>query len=174
MKKIALLRGVTPTGKNRIPKMCYLAEILEDAGFEQVQTYIQSGNIIFHTELSDADTKERIHQVIWKKIGADLSVILKETLQLEAAIQENPFQDGYDKTRVHLVFTNDEIDQIKLCTLRDTAFNGEEFQIGTECLYMYLPRCAEKKVLSTNFLEKQLGITTTMRKLSVITHLCSM
>ncbi|WP_141565524.1 DUF1697 domain-containing protein, partial [Streptococcus sobrinus] len=53
MKKIILLRGVTPTGQNRIPKMAYLAQILTEAGFDHVQTYIQSGNIICETDLSD-------------------------------------------------------------------------------------------------------------------------
>ena len=45
MRFIALLRGVTPTGKNHIPSMAYLAESLADAGFHEVRTYIQSGNI---------------------------------------------------------------------------------------------------------------------------------
>ena len=45
MKRIALPRGVTPVGQNRIPKMAYLVKILEEAGLEKVKTYIQSGNI---------------------------------------------------------------------------------------------------------------------------------
>lgn len=46
MEMIALLRGVTPTGKNRIPKMSELVTNLSNAGFNNVRTYIQSGNII--------------------------------------------------------------------------------------------------------------------------------
>lgn len=125
------------------------------------------------TELDDADAKALIHRVIYEKIGADLSVILKEPKQLETAIQENPFHNGYDASRIHLVFTNEDIDAAKLHTLENKIFNGEEFRSGTACLYMYLPKNAEKKVLNTNFLEKQLDITATMRKLSVVTHLCS-
>ena len=53
MKKIILLRGVTPTGTNRIPKMSYLVEILTEVGFLNVQTYIQSVNILLESELSD-------------------------------------------------------------------------------------------------------------------------
>ena len=52
MEVIALLRGVTPTGKNRIPKMSFLVEILEKVGLKKVKTYIQSGNVILETELS--------------------------------------------------------------------------------------------------------------------------
>ncbi|HEL1291838.1 TPA: DUF1697 domain-containing protein, partial [Streptococcus equi subsp. zooepidemicus] len=50
MEIVALLRGVTPTGKNRIPKMAYVVEILEKVGLKNVRTYIQSGNIILETE----------------------------------------------------------------------------------------------------------------------------
>lgn len=60
MRVIALLRGVTPVGKNRIPKMSYLAEILEDSGFENVSTFIQSGNIMLDTSKNEKDTAVKI------------------------------------------------------------------------------------------------------------------
>ncbi|WP_373809434.1 DUF1697 domain-containing protein, partial [Porphyromonas loveana] len=46
---IVLLRGVMPTGKNRIPKMADLRDMLEREGFLHVRTYIQSGNIVLDT-----------------------------------------------------------------------------------------------------------------------------
>lgn len=171
MKKIALLRGVTPTGKNRIPSMAHLAQLLEGAGFSQVQTYLQSGNLILCTSLSDADTRARIHQAILDALGADLAVLLKEAHQLARAAAENPFGPGYDPTRVHLVFTNDPIPAPKLEQLQGIDFGEERFQVGRECLYCYLPREAKPKRLNTNYLEKHLGITATTRKLSVVTQL---
>lgn len=170
MKKIALLRGVTPTGKNRIPKMCYVSEILTDAGLSQVQTYIQSGNIIFESDWEEEHIKACIHDTILEKIGADLEVILKEPAQLETAVHENPFGETYDPTRIHLVFTNDIIHN----QLLDVEWDGEELKWGNACIYLYLPKDAPKKRLNTNYLERKLGITATMRKLSVIHHLCQM
>lgn len=111
---IALLRGVTPTGKNRIPKMSYLAEILTDAGFKEVQIYIQSGNILLDTDLPLKETADKIHKVIQENIGADMAVILKTKEQLGIASKENPFDEDYDYSRIHLVFTNDRIDKEKL------------------------------------------------------------
>ncbi|MGT2784536.1 DUF1697 domain-containing protein [Streptococcus merionis] len=171
MKKIILLRGVTPTGRNRIPKMAYLAEILTEAGFDNVQTYIQSGNVILETALSDETIRKLVHDTILEKIGADLSVIIKTPAQLEMAFQENPFDETYDLSRIHLVFTNDDLDTEALNGLSQTDFGDETFVAGSECLYLYLPRDAKKKRLNTNFLEKQLGICMTMRKLSVIKRL---
>ena len=172
MKYIALLRGVTPTGQNKIPKMSYLREILIDAGFPTVKTYLQSGNLLLNTDLSSVDASVIIHDCIKQKIGADLSVIMKQPHQLQTAVMECPFDDTYDSTRIHLVFSNDVIDRYKLEQVSSRVYEGEEFAIGSECMYLYLPRDAAKKVLHTNYLERKLGITATMRKLSVIRHLC--
>lgn len=67
MEVIALLRGVTPTGKNRIPKMAYLVKILEEVGLKNVKTYVQSGNVILETEVSKKETAKLIHDTIAKK-----------------------------------------------------------------------------------------------------------
>ncbi|MCO4626002.1 hypothetical protein Si039_01789 [Streptococcus infantarius subsp. infantarius] len=174
MKKVALLRGVTPVGQNRIPKMTYLVEILTEAGLENVKTYIQSGNIVFETDLADNAICTLIHDTIKKKIGADLSVVLKEQPQLTTAIIENTFDEIYDVSRVHLVFTNDQFSQDKLADLLETDFGDEILRAGSECLYLYLPREAKKKRLNTNYLEKQLYITATMRKLRSVSRLSQM
>ncbi|KDE71143.1 hypothetical protein FUSO6_02030 [Fusobacterium necrophorum DAB] len=55
--------------------------------------------------------------------------------------------------------------------LKNRNFGEEKFMVGSECLYMYLPRNARKKKLNTNYLERQLSITATMRKLNVIEQL---
>lgn len=145
MRVVALLRGVTPIGKNRIPKMKYLVEILENVGFKRVETYIQSGNILLETSLSDEETASLIHKTILEKIGADLSVIIKTKEQFAKAIEENPFSEDYDLSRIHLVFTNDQINNKKVQKVKETDFNDEIFEVGTQCFYMYLPRYAEKK-----------------------------
>lgn len=174
MKKVALLRGVTPIGKNKIPKMSYLVEILTEVGLTSVQTYIQSGNIICETDLANEQLSQLIHQTIKEKIGAELAVIITNQSKLAQAIAENPFGEDYDSSRVHLVFTNDEINREKLNELLHQDFGDEKLGQRSQCLYLYLPRDAQKKKLNTNYLEKQLGMTATMRKLSVVSRLSEM
>ncbi len=53
-------------------------------------------------------------------------------------------------------------------------FGDERFAIGSSCIYIYLPRDAEKKKLNTNYLEKVLGVKMTMRKLNVVKHLSAL
>ncbi|NQG65323.1 DUF1697 domain-containing protein [Streptococcus suis] len=157
-----------------MPKISYLAERLTEVGLTSVQTYIQSGNVVCETDLSDEKLSQLIHQTIKEKIGAELAIIVKHQMELVQAVAENPFGESYDSSRVHLVFTNDEINGEKLNKLLHQDFGNEELCLGSQCLYMYLPRDARKKKLNTNFLEKQLGLTVTMRKLSVISRLSEM
>ena len=155
--------------------MAYLAEILTEAGLENVKTYIQSGNIVFETTLSDDDVYALIHDTIQAKIGADLlSVILKTQAQFTTALAESLFDESYDASRVHLVFTNDQLDQEILNELLEMDFGAEILKAGSECLYLYLSREAKKKRLNTNYLEKQLHITATMRKRRSILRLSQM
>ena len=88
---LALLRGVMPTGPNRIPKMSDLVQMLQQSGLNNVSSYIQSGNVICETSISTKELARHIHQLILEKIGANLAIIVKEKSDLEKAILQNPF-----------------------------------------------------------------------------------
>ncbi|QGM81673.1 hypothetical protein A6A10_03980 [Otariodibacter oris] len=171
MRITALLRGVTLIGKNKIPKMSYLIEILEDVGFKKVKTYIQSGNIILDTNLPLAETAQLIHKTIYEKIDADLSVIIKDKYHFLNGITDNPFSETYDRSRINLVFTNDIIDSNALALLKSKQFKDEQCIVTPECIYLYLPQDGKKKRLNTNYLEKHLSITATARRIKVIEKL---
>ena len=83
---LALLRGVMPMGPNRIPKMSDLVQLLETSGWDNVSSYIQSGNVICETSISAKELARHIHQLILEKIGANLAIIVKEKSDLEKAI----------------------------------------------------------------------------------------
>ena len=69
---IVLLRGVMPSGKNRIPKMAELRDAIEAEEFADVSTYIQSGNIVLRSPLSKEKTSVRIAEIIRAYCGAEL------------------------------------------------------------------------------------------------------
>ena len=60
--------------------MSYLVDILTEAGFQQVRTYIQSGNIILESNLALEEIREQVHTLIKEKIGADLKIIIKNKI----------------------------------------------------------------------------------------------
>ncbi|MFX3756348.1 DUF1697 domain-containing protein, partial [Streptococcus suis] len=75
-----------------------------------------------------------------EKIGAELAIIFKHQMELTQSVAENSFGEGYDPSRVHFVFTNDEINVEKLIKLLHQDFVYEELRLGSQCLYMYIPR----------------------------------
>lgn len=89
-EKVALLRGVTPVGQNRIPKMTYLVEILTEAGLENVKTYIQSGNIVFETYLADNAICTLIHDTIKEKSELIYLLFLKSNRSLQRQLLKIP------------------------------------------------------------------------------------
>jgi len=90
---IALLRGVMPFGKNKVP-MAQLRELLAAEGFENVRTYIASGNVLVDTALSQKAVAERIHDLIKQHIGPDLRIVVRTPQELERALTSNPFPHG--------------------------------------------------------------------------------
>ena len=144
MEHIILLRGVTPNGKNAIPKMSYLIDILTEAGFQHVRTYIQSGNIILESDSDSEEIRERVHTLIKKKIGADLKMVIKNKNDFEKIVHENPFKEDYLHDRVHVVLYQGLIQSLPLEKLK-TDYGEEEICVGDYCLYLYLPRTARQK-----------------------------
>ena len=114
MEHIILLRGVTPNGKNAIPKMSYLVDILTEAGFQQVRTYIQSGNIILESDLDLKKIRERVHTLINENIGADLKMVIKNKSDFKKIVQENPFGEHYLYDRIHVIFYQESIQSLPL------------------------------------------------------------
>ena len=114
LEHIILLRGVTPNGKNAIPKMSYLVDILTEAGFQQVRTYIQSGNIILESDLTLEEIREQVHALIKEKIGADLKMVIKNKSNFTKIVQENPFGEHYLYDRVHVIFYQEYIQNLPL------------------------------------------------------------
>lgn len=89
MKYVALLRGINVGGKAMI-KMAELKIALSNAGLENVQTYIQSGNIIFESTKSTDSATKTIAVVIKKEFKLDVSVLVLSADEYEAIIKAVP------------------------------------------------------------------------------------
>ncbi|MGC1239930.1 MAG: DUF1697 domain-containing protein, partial [Chryseosolibacter sp.] len=79
---IALLRGINVGGKNKI-KMEDLREALGAMGLSRVQTYIQSGNILFESDEDEATLCHRIEQEVEKVFGLSIKVIIRASEELK-------------------------------------------------------------------------------------------
>src|SRR5271170_733820 len=103
---ISMLRGINVGGHKRI-KMDQLRTSFEALGFEQVKTYIQSGNVVFKTgKVSTSRLLKRIEERILSDFGFPVSVIARTSDEMGEAIANNPFlkQRGINPERLHVTF----------------------------------------------------------------------
>ena len=94
--------------------MSYLADILTEAGFQQVRTYIQSENIILESDLALKEIREQVHALIKEKIGTDLKMVIKNKSDFKKIVQENPFGEHYLYDRIHVIFYQESIQSLPL------------------------------------------------------------
>jgi uncharacterized protein (DUF1697 family) len=170
---ILLLRGVMPSGKNKV-SMALLRELLGDAGFARPRTYIQSGNALVDTDLSAPVVEKTVHDLIKNTLGPDLVVIARTGAQLEEALQGNPFSTGYDISRVFFVLFSQPPPEEKIRDLMSRDLTPEKLAFGNNTAFMYIPGPYGKGTLSNNFLEKQFGVKATMRNFNTLSRLATM
>lgn len=89
---IALLRGINVGGKNKI-KMADLKQSFEEIGLGRVQTYIQSGNVLFESDKEEESLRKSIEQKIEEVFGFKVSVVLRTSVEFEKIFQNCPFSE---------------------------------------------------------------------------------
>jgi uncharacterized protein (DUF1697 family) len=170
---IVLLRAVMPSGRNKVP-MAQLREALSAGGFENVRTYIQSGNVLVDTTLPAREVEERVRELIRKHIGPDLAIVARTRDQIRKVLEGNPFGKGHDQSRVFFVLMATRPPAAKVKQLLAEDLGDEKLAVVGTCAYMYVPGTYGRNRLSNNFVEKKLGVAATMRNLNTLTRLVEM
>src|SRR5690349_15485764 len=91
-RHVVLLRGINLGARNRIA-MPALREALEAAGFEDVQTYLQSGNVVLSSGRSAAAVAREVERVIAAQFGLEIAVVTRSRSQFEKVVELNPLAD---------------------------------------------------------------------------------
>lgn len=170
--RIVLLRGVMPTGKNKVP-MAELREALTKAGFARVRSWIQSGNLLVDTDLSRERTHDLVRQVLRTDLGVDLAVMVTSRAEIQAALEQNPYH-SLAPDRVFYGFFNEAPEQAKARALLSEDFGEERLAITEKAVYMYIPGSAARSRLNNAFLQRRLGVDLTFRNRNTLMKLCEM
>ncbi len=101
-KYFALLRGINVGGSTIIP-MPELKFICTDIGLKDVCTYIQSGNVIFESELTEVKLKKKLEEALLVKRQKHITVIIRTVHEMETVIAGNPFPDA-EPSRIGVMF----------------------------------------------------------------------
>jgi uncharacterized protein (DUF1697 family) len=173
---ISMLRGVNVGANNRI-KMDALREVYAALKLEQIQTYVQSGNVIFRSKETNPSTlAKKIQAAIERAFGFRPEVILRTAEELGKAIAANPFAGRRDVEPGKLLITFLEADPGKdgraaLASLKDYP---EELHLKNRELYTYFPDGAGKSKLPWAKVEKLFKTQGTARNWNSVTKMLEM
>ena len=169
---IILLRGVSPTGKNKVP-MAGLREAMARAGFINVRTWIQSGNVLADTALDRAGTEAAVIQVLRDDIKADLAVIVKTAEEIRETLDGSPFM-GLPGERVFYGFFNRKPARDKAAALLAMDFGEDLLRISQNAVYLFIPGSAARTRLNNAWLQRRLGVALTFRNANTLNRLVAM
>ena len=163
---IALLKGINVGGKN-ILKMQSLVKSLESLEFQNISTYIQSGNIVFQTDMgSTRIIQESISNIIKSDYSLDISVLVFTLSQWDYMIHHNCFHDKDDRLNAtYLTFWTVKTAFLDLSLLDIKKQTEETYDLSPYCFYLYTPNGYSKTKLNQQYLEKVLGTPTSTRNL---------
>lgn len=166
-KFVVFLRGINVSGKNII-KMEELKKQLSAVGFQNVFTYIQSGNIVLDAAYGKEETELKISEVITKEFQLSIPVFILSSEDLKQALENNPFSFETEPNKLFFTFIKGEIDAELLEKLRQQDHGREVFRLKDNVLYFYLPEGMAKSIMNNNYFEKKLKITATGRNLNTV------
>ena len=162
---IAMLRGVNVTGHNTI-KMEVLRGLCQGLGFRNVETYVQSGNIVFQALLENPEAiSKRIGETVLRSFGFDTPVIVRTSKEMRNVIGNNPFlkEKGIDSSKLHVTFLSETAQKGSEKKLETLATNPDRFYPASHEIYLYCPGGYGRTRLSNNAIEKALSIEATTR-----------
>ena len=171
---ISILRGINVSGQKKI-LMVDLKLLLEKMKFENVTTYIQSGNVVFKssTELTDLELSKKIETEIFKKYKFEVPVIIRTQQELENVISSNPFlkEKNINIEKLHVTFLSEKPNKGLLESIAHLNFSPDRFFINGKEVYLYIPESYGETKLSNKFFENKLKVTATTRNWKTVNKL---
>lgn len=157
--------------------MADLRVSLDKAGFQNVQTYIQSGNVAFAYKKAPQDgIARKVEEIIKKDFGYDVPVIVFDGEYLKTVIADNPFMKrGEDETKLHITFLAENPDQDDMEKVTGLDYPPDEILMGDKAVYLFCPDGYGRTKYNNTFLEKKLKVTATTRNwktCNVLAEMC--
>ena len=173
---IGLLRGINVGGHRKI-KMVDLKAMLNKMDLKDVITYIQSGNVVFKSSITNtAQLEEKIKNGIVRTFGFDVPVLVKAYNELKCIFDKNPFTDTSDieNKRIYFALLKETPQPELVAAFRKEEFKGELFEVTEDCVYLNYKIGAGKAKLSNNLIERKLKVSATSRNYRTMAKLLEM
>jgi uncharacterized protein (DUF1697 family) len=165
IRYVAFLRGIN-VGGHKIIKMADLRRMFESCGFTQVETYIQSGNVIFDSPEPDSRLLEHvIEQHLQEVLGYSVSIFVRTIAELAAIVEHCPFtsQVEHEHGQVYITFLqsppSSQVQRLVLSLTNEI----DEYHIHHREIFTFCRKDQGASLFSNTLLEKTLGATATTR-----------
>lgn len=160
---IALLRGINVSGSGKL-RMADLRETCTALGLTRVQTYIQSGNVVFEGAVTPAD----LEAALAERCQVRTTVILRSAAEFAAVVQHNPFP-GLAPTKLVVDFLDRTPAEVAL-----PPVSPEELRLDGNHLYIHFPFGQGPSKLPLPRIERSLGVTGTCRNWNTVLALLAL
>ncbi|MGD0641961.1 MAG: DUF1697 domain-containing protein [Roseiarcus sp.] len=172
---VALLRGVNVGGANRLP-IAALESIVASAGASHVETFIQSGNVVFEAA---ADQGEAIaagaQREIERIFGFFAPIVVRDAERWRALAAGNPFvAAGADPAHLHASCLSAAPSALALAQLDPKRSPPDEFVVVGSEIYLRLPNGVARSKLTNAWFDSRLGVVSTMRNWRTVMRLAAM
>jgi len=167
---ISILRGINVSGQKKI-RMSDLKILYENLGFTDIITFIQSGNVIFKTNLKMTNSKlaKIIEDKIIETYSFNVPVIIRTPAELNAIVNKNPFKNN-ELDSLYITFLSNDPNSVNLEKLENLSFLPDNFEIIDKEIYLSVDRYGNTK-LSNNFFESKLKVCASTRNMKTILSL---
>jgi uncharacterized protein (DUF1697 family) len=172
---LALLRGINVSGHKMI-NMVALKKALEAIGFDNVRTYINSGNVFVDSDEDAAKVGFMIKQEIFKEFGHDVPVIIIDKEDLQACLVRNEFlkEEGVDLKKLYVSFISSMLPDNMITQLNLNFIKPDEIQLDGKRIYLKYDISPAKTRLDNKWIEKSMNVVSTTRNWNTVNKLLEM
>jgi uncharacterized protein (DUF1697 family) len=173
-RHVVLLRGVNLGSRNRIA-MPALRSALEEAGFGDVKTYVQSGNVVLTSRAKAETVQRKIEKVLEESFGLEIPVVVRSSAELAAVVRRNPLRRvATDPRRYQVTFLSAKLSAEVARELEELAAPEERVAIAGREVYAWHPKTIARSKLWAKLAGKSLGVTATSRNWATVEALHAM
>ena len=171
-----MLRGINLGPARRVP-MAGLRALFAEAGYDDVRTYVQSGNVVLGSDAAPAELEREAAALISERFGFDVPVVARTRRELAAVVKLNPLGDVVDNPKryqVSFLSAKPAGDVIK--TLQAAAAGNERVAAHGREIYAWHPEGVARSKLWNALAGKGLGpgVVATARNWTTVTTLLEM
>lgn len=172
---LILLRGINVSGK-RLIKMEDLRNLLTEAGFYNVQTYIQSGNVLVDTPESEPEkTEQKVTALLLEKYGFEVPVVAVSETALLNVFNKNPYLEEpvVPIKQLYVAFLATKPETGNISRLEPDFVYPDTFRLSEDrrAIYLCYENPAGNSKMSNNWIESKLKVTATSRNWNTVTKL---